>query len=428
MRECTVIEIDLSAVTRNMAAIRRIVGPECAICPVVKADAYGLGAVRIGKCLEQAGAEMLAVFSGDQAAELLRAALGRPVLVLMPMRELGRADELYRGLVRGQVHLSAHDPGHIEDLIRLSEQYALSLPVHLEVDTGMGRGGCPLDDVPEALARIRDARRLRLAGISSHFASAACDHALTDTQHGRFDRVLGAHAALVPPDCLVHVASTSAMLRRRTFHQSMVRVGQAWAGFGPENLRGRLLPGASDLQPAVTWSSRIVHLKSVAAGTPVGYGSRETAWTAPRDGLIGLVPVGYADGYPRALSEPPLGERPAGVPGARVAVLIETPAGLERVHVPIAGRVNMDQLTIDLTDLGPRTAELAPRLHVGTPIELITADRAAPNHLVTIAEAAGTNPHELLCRLSPRVRRVYHQSVANVEVFPAQEAAAAAAG
>ena len=163
MRDTSVVEIDLSRVIRNMGVLRRIVGSGCAICPVVKADAYGLGAVRISRTLEQAGASGLAVFTGAEASELLEAGLGGPVLVLMPLREVRRGSELHRGLARGRLHLTVHDFAQLEDLRLLAGRLALALPVHLEVDTGMTRGGCNLRDVPAALAGIAASPQLKLA-------------------------------------------------------------------------------------------------------------------------------------------------------------------------------------------------------------------------------------------------------------------------
>jgi alanine racemase len=419
MYETSVLEIDLSAVGHNMRLLRRIVGPGCGICPVVKADAYGLGAVRIARCLLQAGADMLAVYTPRQAAELVGAAVGGDLLVLMPLRTIDRADGLYRALVCGRLHLSVHGAEHLEDLVRLGERYAVSLPLHVELDTGMSRGGCSLREAPAVLRRIARHPRLRLAGLYTHFASAETDEHQTANQEQRFDQILRTHEALIPPGCLIHAANTCATLRDARHHRTMVRIGAAWAGYGVELIRGgRMIPEASRLQPAVTWSGRITQVKEIEAGMTVGYGAR---WTARRPSLIGLVPVGYADGYPYSLGGD--GERA----GGRVAVLLDTNRGGIRAYAPVVGAVNMDQITIDLTDIAMQVGE-GSRPGVGTPVELISPDREAPNHLVRLAQAAGTIPYELLCRLSPKVRRVYHESPAVVEVFASPAPAPAAAG
>jgi alanine racemase len=410
MRNANRIEIDLTAVAHNMAVLRRIVGPSCAICPVVKADAYGLGIVRVAKCLVQAGADMLAVYTVQQAAELFGGAVSGPVLALMPVRSVEAADEAYRALVCGRLHLAVHDGGQLEDLMTLANRYGLILPVHLEVDTGMCRGGCDPLEAPDLLRRIAAHPRLELAGIYTHFASAETDLELTLRQQARLEALLVEHAKLIP--------NTAAALRDRRFHGMMIRVGQAWAGYGPECITGPCLPEAERLQPAVTLRSTIVQIKTIAAGARVGYGA---TWAAPRASVIGLVPLGYADGYPLALSS-----REDGTPRACVAVLgpdRRAERGPRRAHAPIVGRVNMDQISIDLTDV----VGDGDGIDVGATVELITPDRGAPNHLVTLARAAGTSPYELLCRLNPRMRRVYRQEPAVVEVFP-REAATAAAG
>ena len=216
-----------------------------------------------------------------------------------------------------------------------------------------------------------------------------------------------------------NAANTSAAIRHRRYHKTMVRVGLAWTGCALVCIRGGcVIAEAEQLQHAVTWSSRLVHLKEIEAGTPVGYGS---SWIAPRHSLIGLVPVGYADGYPLALSA---GRGEAS--RASVAVIVDTPGGTDRAQAPLVGRVNMDQITIDLTDLGIAGGELARCVRIGTPVELISAERGAPNDVTRLAEAAGTIPYEILCRLNPRIRRIYHRASATVEAFETTPAPAAA--
>lgn len=405
MRETTLIEISLAAVTHNMAVLRRLVGPGGAICPVVKADGYGLGAPRVSACLLSAGADMLAVYTAEQAADLFRNSVAGPVLIMMPLRTLARGDELEHALVRGRLHLTVHDGDQLSDLIRLSERYTFSVPVHLDVDVGMSRGGCDLDDAPELLRRITSAPRLHLAGLSTHFSSAESDALATERQHERFKTLVETQAAHIPTTCRVHTANTAAALRCHEYHWSMIRVGQAWAGYGGESLvDDPRLSAADELRPSVTFSSRIIQLKQIKPRTQVGYGS---TWTARRPTLLGLVPVGYADGYPLSLSNP---ARRRGQEPAEVALVVDGANGAERVYAPVVGRVNMDQITIDLTDIAGADGEQCPSLRVGTVVELITPDRDAPNHLVRLAQIAGSNPYELLCGLNPRIRRVYHHA------------------
>jgi alanine racemase len=406
MSDTSRIRVNLSAVEANIRIVRDIVGGDCALCPVVKADAYGLGAAPIARHLKAAGAEMLAVYTPAQAAALARAAVGGPILVLQPVHELARIDEAYRLLIRGDLHLTVHDAGHLDRLMRLAEGFATLIPVHVEIDTGMCRGGCSPDQAPSIIKRISAHRLLRLAGISTHFAAVATDEEFTDRQLALFERVVEQSASDTPPDCLMHAANTLAVLRHKRFHKSMVRVGQAWAGYGPEAMpSGAAARQAAALRPVVTWKSQIVHVKTIERGTRVGYGR---AWTARRRSCVGLVPVGYADGFPMGLAatddapKPPCVrvEAPAPAPQRRRA------AGGEFARV--IGQVNMDQMIIDLTDPLRGGLDVGP----GTTVELYGADPAAPNHVPALARAAGTIPHELLARLSPRIKRIYHATEA----------------
>jgi len=401
MRDVSVIEINLSDLDHNMRTLRSMVGPECGICPIVKADGYGLGAARIAKRLVFGGADLLAVYTPEQAAELFRAAIGCKVLILMPVREIARVDELYRGLISDRLQLTVHDNAHVSDLISITERYGVVINVHLEIDTGMSRGGCAVEDAPALLQRIATAKRLHLAGVFSHFVGAENDLDFTQRQLKTFERIIDENRSLLNPDTRIHIANSFGLLRGKAFHQTMVRIGLAWAGYGIEWMNaGEAVPQADKLRPIVTWKSRVVQVKTIEAGTPVGYGS---AWTSKRRSMIGLVPVGYADGYPIALGNKDLNPK-----GTSVGVVLDgddVPAS--NSFVPVVGAVNMDQITIDLTDVAAAAERDGRPVGVGTLVELISPDVDAPNHLPTLARMAGTIPHEMLCRLNPRLKRVY---------------------
>lgn len=392
MHDTNIIEVNLSAVSHNIRLLRQIVGPECVLCPIVKADAYGLGATRVAKTMLGAGAHMLAVYTPNQATELVNAAISAPILVLMPVRNVDRTDELYRGLICGKLHLTVHDTDHLQSLIAISERFGAGIPVHLEVDTGMARGGCSLEEAPALLERIARHPRLELAGLFTHFAHAEEDVELTERQLATFDSLVADNAEFIPKTCAIHAANTFATLRAQRYHKSMVRIGLAWAGYGMESLNGgEIIADGQHLQPAVTWRSHIVQLRRIPAGATVGYSSR---WRADRPTTLAAIPVGYADGYP-ALA----GHTSANKSGASVGVRCG-----ESLHfVPVVGAVNMDQIMIDVTDLCDDTSAI----QIGTEVELISADASAPNHLPRIAELAGTFSHEMMCRLNPRVKRHY---------------------
>ncbi|MFO0872948.1 MAG: alanine racemase [Phycisphaerales bacterium] len=420
MRETSVVEVNLSAIDRNLRVLRDIVGPTCGLCPIVKADAYGLGAARIARRLAASGADLLAVYSPEQAAALARSAVAAPILVLMPVHDISRTDDLYRALVSGQLHLTLHDEDHLDSLVRIAERFGAVVPLHLEIDTGLSRGGASPSEALELLRRVAATRWLRLAGIFTHFSNARSDPERTAAQLATFDALIARAGAAVPADCVRHVASTYSLLRHPRFHRSMVRFGLAWAGYGLDDLEGgEVITDGQRLEPAITWASRIVQTKTIDAGRSVGYGS---LWTAQRRSVIGLVPVGYADGYPLA--------RIRGNGPAMVAVLLDgagppdalrrsvgghviAGAGCQRrAYVPVVGAVNMDQISIDLTDVvgggsvGDGIAS-ANEIGVGSRVELVSPDAGAPNHLPRVAAAAGTIPHDMLCRLGPGVRRAY---------------------
>ncbi len=429
MHEPSCVEVNLTAIDHNMAAIRRLVGPECKLCPIVKADAYGLGASRVARRLLAAGADLLAVYSLPQAAELAMglatgsgagagagsgagvgsesAAAGGPaILVLMPVADIRPGDEASRLLVSGRLHLTVHDLGQLELLVSLADHYRTRIPVHLEVDSGLSRGGARPDEAGRLLERIsgdpRFSRHVSLRGVFTHFANSRVDREATDGQLACFDALLSRYAHTLAPDTDIHVASTYALFRHRRYHRSMVRFGLAWAGYGLEELDGGEMELPDDLlRPCVRWRSRVVQVKRIPAGTAVGYGSR---WTASRPSTIGLVPVGYADGFPVF--------RPQDADGSggqqKIAVLREVTRGgrteIVRDFAPVIGAVNMDQITVDLTDLDCLTQRDGG---VGMTVEIVSPDAGAPNHLPRLAGRSGMIPHEMLCRIHPKIPRLY---------------------
>ncbi len=421
MRETSLLEINLAAVSQNLRLLKRIVGDACRLCPIVKADAYGLGAPRIARTLIGAGADMLAVYDPAEATELLKRAITAPILILMPVREIDRLDEIYRALICRRLHLTVHDEAHLDDLIAVAERFGAAIPVHLEVDTGMSRGGCDAEGAPALIERIHRHPRLQLAGLYTHFAHAESDLEFTDRQFRQFNEIVDHANEFIPEDCLIHCASTFATLRAQRYHRSMIRIGLAWAGYGLEMIEGgEIIIEGEKLQPAVVWKSHLVQVRRVPKGRTIGYSA---TWTAPRDTVMGVVPVGYADGYPMNLgaSDAKLARN---TPGGMVRLRVETGGGTELCDAPVVGAVNMDQITIDLTDAVARFGRDA--VDVGSTIELISDDRAAPNHLPALAERGGTFAHEMLCRLNPRLKREYVlREPVQIEVDVAEKVVAA---
>jgi alanine racemase len=384
------IEVDLTAVSHNVRLFREA-SPGTGICAVIKADGYGLGAARLAKRLEIEGVEMLAVSTPETVRILADAAIRTPVLSLLPLPELARSDSLYRVASQGLLHQTIHDRDTLRAIAGDADRLGITLPVHLEVDTGMCRGGCRPEIAIELLRAIRGHHRLRLTGLFTHFASADTDAEFTAQQDAKFESFLEQAGDLIPPEARIHEANTFGAFRRRVYHRGMVRVGLALLGYASEEFDNpsafELNETARKLRPVIRWESTLAQIKTVHPGERVGYGG---TWAAARETTLGVVPVGYADGYPLALSSM-----------AKVGVRIDGPSGENLLaFVPAVGRVSMDQITVDLTDVRDSVAR-------GAKVELISRDPTAPNHLPTLAHNAGTIAHELLCRLSPRLPRSY---------------------
>jgi alanine racemase len=407
------LEIDLAALDKNIATVRAVTGQTgVQLCAVIKQDAYGMGAARIAKRLASIGVDLLAVYCVAEARKLAESHVALPVLCLMPVSSFERNDVLYRLAVNARLHLTLHSLAQTHEVIALAGRLGVDFPVHVQVDTGLSRGGCLPDEAEKIVEAVVGAQRLRLAGVMTHFSSPSHDDAFTSEQAKLFrswiDRIkplLQKSIARGHAPCVVHAANTAATFRSSKLHATMVRVGQAMFGYGGETLEDtaniQFMDKAKQLVPAVRWLSRIVHTHEIPAGWPVGY---NRTFVADRPSKIAVVPVGYADGYPTSLSN--IGQvrltglasdRPLTV-GPTESINAAKPKG---VFCPVVGRVSMDQITIDVTDA---PADLCK---VGMEVEIVGNDVTAPNHLPTIAHDAGSITHELLCRISPMLDRVY---------------------
>ena len=384
------VQIDLGAINHNCTVIRNHIGKDCALCAVVKADGYGLGAVRVAPQLAK-NAEMLAVYSPDEAGEVLSAGINTPVLILAPVYSIDRFHPMYEGIASGQLHLVLHGEEHLRSLLAISSACRVPLNVHIKIDTGLHRGGCQLDTASALIAKVLGDNRLRLTGIFTHFISAVHDEELTRLQHDRLSQLVRDFGPSIPANCIVHEANTAATVQWDWTHRSMVRVGLAWTGTVPNGIKT-----LDSFRPVVSWRSRLAHVKTVFAGDQVGYSGK---WTANRPSRIGIVPVGYAAGYPMEVGAEGNKE------GAYVRVLDEqfkTSLG----DAPVIGSVCMDQIAIDLTDI--------PNNGIGCGVELITTHANSKATLDRIAQAAVIVPHAIISRISPKVHRVYLEQTCEV--------------
>jgi alanine racemase len=359
------VDVDLDALLANLAAIRRR-APGMRVLAVVKADAYGHGAVGVSRALERAGVEWLGVALLEEGAELRRGGIERPILVLGTARPAKIA--LYRRY-RLTPTISS-----LAELALWREWAAGEMapqPVHLKVDTGMGRLGIALDEVPAALAALRAAPRLRLAGLLSHFAEADDPESPRNpAQEARFLAVLAQLAPHERAGVEVHMANSAAALSRSA-RFTLVRLGLALYGLDP-------LARAADLAPVMSVVAKIVQVREVPAGTPLSYGGRTVTRRRSR---IAVVPVGYADGYAWRLT----GRAHALVRGRRV---------------PVAGSVTMDMTLLDVTETGGE---------VGEEVVLLGRRGGEEVSAAELARHAGTISWEILCHLGLRLPRRYLQ-------------------
>ncbi|MFW6156363.1 MAG: alanine racemase, partial [Armatimonadota bacterium] len=316
------IEIDLAAIRGNIRAIQRAVGPETAVAAIVKANAYGHGAVEISRAALEAGASALCVAIVDEGIELREAGIDAPILVLGPPN----GDEAGAALEH-DLMLAISDAEQATRVAEAARRVGTVARAHVKLDTGMGRYGAR-PDVARSLADTLAAMpEVEVAGVFTHFAEAP-DPDWTAHQFEQFMTVSREFGAGEHGGPVRHVSNSVALLRMPEARLEMVRPGAILYGFNP-GCDPALIPDA--IRPVASLRSSVSLVKTVEAGQPVGYG---LTWHAPRDSRIAVLPLGYADGYPRALSN-------------NADVLI---AGR---RCPIVGRVSMDALTVDVTDAGP---------------------------------------------------------------------------
>ena len=370
-------EISLSALRENFRAVQRHVGPRVTVCAVIKADAYGHGATPCALSLESAGAKWLGVTTTDEGMPL-RSAGVRSRILLMTGFWRGEEDEV----VRQNLTATVWEPWHVEVLSDAAERLGAGpQPIHLKIDSGMGRLGVTLAELPSMCRVIQRASHTVLEGVSTHFASSeVTDAPETRLQIENFERALRIVKDAGFSPALCHMDNTGGILARPDSWRDMVRPGIALYGY---TLPLRSMKASADnrptirVRPALSWRTRIISIRQFAAGQPVGYGGTYTT-TAPS--RIAVLPVGYADGYRRALSN-------------RGRVIIRNG------YAPIVGAVSMDLTLVDVSKI-PGAAE-------GDDAMLIGSRGSLKVDAAELAELSGTVPYEILCGISKRVPRVH---------------------
>jgi len=343
---------------------------------VVKADGYGHGSIPVARRLAAEGARAFGVALVEEGVELRGAGLRDPILLLGVLAPGQIALVLEHDLTP-----AVFEPTLLERLEDAGRARGRRLPVNVKIDTGMGRLGFPLEEQEGLVRRLAASRGLELAGVFTNF-SAADDPASPETarQIERLDAFVSRLAAAGLGPGLVHAANSAAILSHPRGWKSAVRPGLALYGLHPGEKVDR-----ADLRPVLGFETAVIQVRHVPKGGTVGYGG---AWRAGRASRVAILPVGYADGWPRALSN-------------RGRVLFDGGAGI------VAGRVSMDLTAVDVTAL--------EGVEAGAPATLIGDRGGAALAATDLAEATGTIAYEVLCGIGRRVPRVYVEAGRVVE-------------
>ncbi|MCD5390933.1 alanine racemase [candidate division NPL-UPA2 bacterium] len=383
-------EINLAAIAHNLKEIRRRVGSAVKILCAVKADGYGHGAVAVSKTVFKEGADYLGVANLREAIQLREAGLKADILIF----GCGLPEEA-DDIVRYNLTATVCTEEFAGALSKKAEQEKRKTRVHINVDTGMGRIGVYFEEAAEFTRKVAELKYLDIEGIYTHFPSAEekdKTFSLLQIQHFKETIAQLERQGINIP--LKHMANSAAILNLPESHFNLVRPGLILYGIYPSDEASRSL----ELKPALTLKTRIVFLKKVPAGRTISYGR---TYTTERGTTIATLPIGYADGYSRRLSNPPAEE--LGRRAGRAEVLIDGK------RAPVVGRICMDQIMVDVGHI--------PQAKIGQEVVLI--GRHAPSdgkHLMgqgedrisveEIAGKMGTIPHEVVSRLGKRIYRV----------------------
>ncbi len=372
------LEIDLDAIKHNTQRIRRLTSKQAEIIGVVKADGYGHGAVEVSKCILENGVTRLAVSQLDEAIQLRQHGITAPILLLSDL-EPERTETMLAYDVAQIVFTREFAETISEKAVRTGK----IAKIHIKLDTGMGRVGFRAEDsttVEEILA-IGKLPGLCIEGIFTHFAvsdeGGEAEIAYTEKQFALFEQVCAALESRGLKIPFRHVANSAAILRYPEMHLDGVRAGIILYGFHPSDVTREI----GDLRPAMTFKARLTSVKKVPAGTSLSYGC---TYTTKRESVIATVPVGYADGYFRALSN-------------KARVLIGGQSA------PICGRVCMDQFMVDVTDIVAGGTSVS----VGDEVVLMGRQGDLEISAEELAELCDTINYEVICSPGKRVPKRY---------------------
>jgi len=364
--------IDLDALTTNFHMVKDRVGPDVNVMAVVKANAYGHGAIECARRLEAEGADWFGVALPEEGVELRNAGISKPILCLAGFWGSQATLCIERNLVP-----VVHRLDMLEAFDRAARERSIVADVHIKIDTGMGRLGVRFDEVVAFAEALKSFSNIRVDGLMTHFAAAdepSCAP-LTDDQIKRFENALAVFAAHGYKPTYRHLANSAAIFAQPTAWGNMVRPGGILYGLW----RDILAPAArsENFQPVMSLHSRIMSLKWVRLGETVGYGC---TFEASRKTLVAAIPVGYHDGYMRALSN-------------------RGHAIIRGVYATVIGRISMDLTLIDVTNV--------PGVQLEDEVVLMGHDARLSISAEELARTAGTLSYEVTCGIGQRVPRVY---------------------
>ena len=360
----TIAEIDLTAIRDNLRAIRTFTPPTTQVIGVVKADAYGHGAVRVAAVLEQEGVQLLAVATPDEAVELRESGIVAEILVL----GASPADFVPYAVMN---NVALTTVNYETTALYGAAAGTHMVRLHYKIDTGMGCGGILADNATEEILRSAVVPRVNIVGLYSHFACADSDAEFTALQAARFAAVMRElHAGGVHP-FMAHLANSAGMFMSPGAILDGVRPGILLYGYPPA------IAPACSVRPVLALRTELEVVTELPVGHDIGYGR---TFITSRPTRMALIPIGYADGYPRGLSN-------------KAHVIVRGR------FAPVVGRVSMDVCAIDVTDI--------PAAVRGDPVTLIGEQDGLSISANELAELMGTISYEIFTSISKRVPRVY---------------------
>jgi alanine racemase len=361
-------EINLARLCHNLKAIWKG-RPSRQLIAVVKADAYGHGAVEVARRLAAEGVTMLAVANVAEAAELRSAGIATPILLLGAYTRMECEDILHLDLAT-----SVSSVAFAEDLDRAASRRKTKARIHVKIDTGMSRLGIPCARAVESVERLSVLSNLALEGLYTHFAASdEEDKTFTMRQVCELNRVISVLEGMGIRFQYIHAAATAACMEVPEAHFNALRPGIALYGLHPASCCGT----AMKLKPIMEFASRVVHVERHGAGATIGYGRTHHL---DKDTAVAVISAGYADGYDRRFS----GKAVVTIGGA---------------HAPVLGRVSMDLTSVDVSHV--------PGVKPGDKAVLFSSDPKAPNSVENLARLIDTIPYTLTCGVSRRVERAY---------------------